>query len=189
VAALEIGNLYTGGHVSCSEGDSQLYSAFTQIRSVAAFRAVVLWLPLIAACHVATANAQEGLEKVISLNVTKDTELSVIFGTIAKISNTNIVLDPKVRSKMSLNLRDISALDAMRVVASINGLKIGKLGNVYVVGQPETVKNVLGRGRIQVRQLGYAKAEDIANIINQTLSEDVTAQHYAPTNSVILTPK
>lgn len=136
-----------------------------------------------------SAAAQGSLNKTISLSIRRDTEIKDIIATIAKLADTNIVVDPKVRAKMKLELKDVRAIDALRVVAGINNLEMTEYEGVIVVGTDEVVKNVRGSGQFVFRTLSHSKAEETADLVNKVMKDDVSVVADPRTNSIIITPK
>jgi len=132
--------------------------------------------------------ANEGLEKIISFT-TREAEVRVILQTIAQLAGVNIVVDPKIRTRMPFSVKDVTAFDAMHLIAGITGNKMAFIRNVLVVAPEETIKFMLGPGRTELVRLRYAKAEDIAAIVNKVYPKDAQAQHHPPTNTVIIAPK
>lgn len=132
--------------------------------------------------------AQDPLDKVISFNA-RDTEIREIVMTIGKLANINVMVDPKIRGKMPLTLRDVTAADALRLVAGITGNKVGWINGVVIFATEETLKFMQGPGRNALIQLKYAKSEEVAGILNKVFSKDVNSINHAPTNKLIVVPK
>jgi type II secretory pathway component GspD/PulD (secretin) len=132
--------------------------------------------------------AQEGLDKVISYH-TREAEIRDIVQSIASLCKVNVMIDPKVRGRMPFNLDNVPAGEALGMLAGITGNKTTLINTVLIFGQEETIKNMQGKGQAVRLRLSYAKAEDVANILNKVYPKDAQAIHYAPTNTVVVSPK
>lgn len=122
----------------------------------------------------------------------KEQELTQIFSIIALSGGFNVVVDPRVRQKMSITLKDVEPLEAMETIAKLNGLKIkridGKKGTTYAVAPPEIIEKGFDNAFTRAVQLRYAKAEDVAATIQKGLGKDVnvTVEKDARTNKLVL---
>lgn len=137
---------------------------------------------------VAPVLAQDPLDKLISFNA-RDTEIREIAMTIGKLANVNVMVDPKVRGKMPLTLRDVTAAEALKLVAGITGNKVGMINGVVIFATEETLKFMQGPGRNSLIQLKYAKSEEVAGILNKVFAKDINSINHAPTNKLIVVPK
>lgn len=136
----------------------------------------------------ASVRAQDGLDKLISFN-TRDSEIRDIVMTIGKLAGVNVMVDPKIRGKMPLTLKDVTAVDALRLVAGITGNKVGAINGVVIFATEETLKFMAGPARNALYQLKYAKSEEVSAILNKVFAKDLTAIHHGPTNKIIVAPK
>lgn len=143
---------------------------------------------LILLALVAPVLAQDPLDKLISFNA-RDTEIREIAMTIGKLANVNVMVDPKVRGKMPLTLRDVTAAEALKLVAGITGNKVGMINGVVIFATEETLKFMQGPGRNSLIQLKYAKSEEVAGILNKVFAKDINSINHAPTNKLIVVPK
>jgi hypothetical protein len=83
---------------------------------------------------VATASwAEEGAEPpTISLDVTNG-NVHEALALIARQAGLNISVDARVKGVVTVGLRDVSPLEALRVIASAVGARVREDGEVYVV--------------------------------------------------------
>jgi type II secretory pathway component GspD/PulD (secretin) len=132
--------------------------------------------------------AEEGLDKVISYH-TRESEIRDIVQSIANLCKVNVMIDPKVRGRMPFNLDNVPAGEALGMLAGITGNKTTMVNTVLIFGQEDTIKNFQGKGISLRLRLSYAKAEEVAGILAKVYPKDANAVHYAPTNTVIVTPK
>lgn len=127
-----------------------------------------------------------------SLISPKEQELTQIFQIIALAGGFNVVVDPRVRQKMTVTLKDVEPLEAMETIARLNGLKIkkieGKKGFTYAVAPPEIIEKGFDNAFTRAVQLRYAKAEDVALVIAKGLGKDVNigVEKDARTNKLVL---
>ena len=123
----------------------------------------------------------------------KELELTQIFTLIALRGGFNVVVDPRVRQKMTVNLKDVEPYDAMETIAKLNNLKIKKLvgskgGITYAIAPPDIIEKSFDAAYSKTVQLRYAKAEDMVATITKGLGKDVniTVDKDARTNSLVL---
>lgn len=152
-------------------------------------RPVFLWLSLLMVLAAAPAFAQDGLDRLISFNNPRDTEIRDIVMTLGRLGNVNVMVDPKVRGKMPLTLKDVSVADALRLVAGITGNKVGAINGVIIFATEETLRFMQGPGRNALYQLRYAKAEEVSGILNKVFAKDLTSTPHNPTNRLLVAPK
>lgn len=129
-----------------------------------------------------------GLTKVISFNA-RDSEIRDIVMTIGRLGGFNVMVEPKIRGKMPLQLNDVSCAEALKLVAGITGNKVGMISGVVIFATEETLKFMQGPARSALYQLRHAKAEDISGIINKVFQKDLQSIHHAPTNKLLVVPK
>jgi type IV pilus secretin PilQ/predicted competence protein len=134
-----------------------------------------------------------GLLKAFSIVSPKEQDLTQIFQIIAIAGKFNVVVDPRIRQKMVLTLKDVEPLEALYTVAKLNGLKIKELRNkggslTYAIAPQEIIEKNFEAAFTRSFQLRYAKAEDVANIVAKGLGKDVSigVEKDARTNSLIL---
>ena len=132
--------------------------------------------------------ATGGLEKVISFTA-KDAKIQDIIQAIAKLADVNVVIDPKISGRMPLSVKNVTAGDALHLVAGITGNKVAKIRGVVVVAPEETLKSMFGPGRTGLLHLRHAKSEEVSALLNKLFARDLSAHHYSPTNTVITAPK
>lgn len=146
---------------------------------------------MLALCFCAQGLAQEvpaGLERVISYT-TRNAKIRDIVQSIADLSGVNIVIDPKVKGEMPLNVQKVPAGEMLRLVAGITGNTVGLVRGVLVFGSQEAVRNVQGRGAGRLFRLSHAKSEDITALLNKIYKDDVEATDHKPSNSLFVVPK
>lgn len=126
----------------------------------------------------------------------KDVELANIFQTIAVLGKFNVIIDPQVaRAKMVVALKQVEPLDALFLVARIQELKVkrvkweeGSTTTTYAIGRPDKIEKGFEQANSRTIQLKYAKAEDVAGILQKGLGKDVNVgvERDARTNRLLL---
>lgn len=123
----------------------------------------------------------------------KEQELTQIFNIIALSGGFNVLVDPRVRQKMTITLKDVEPIEAMETIAKLNGLRIkrieGTKGKItYAVAPPEIINNGFEVAFTRAIQLRYAKAEEVAQVIAKGLGKDVNinVEKDARTNKLVL---
>lgn len=129
--------------------------------------------------------ASAELSKAISLNV-RDSELRQIFHLLGRLADVNVLVDPQIRGKMTVNLKDVTAEQAFYLVASITGHKVGIVQGVVIVAKEEILLNMLGPLRAKVRRLGYSRSDDVAALMTKLFPKQLVVVSEPRTNSVIL---
>ncbi|MBI4863690.1 MAG: hypothetical protein HY815_26035 [Candidatus Riflebacteria bacterium] len=130
--------------------------------------------------------------RAFTLN-SREQDLSVIFNTIAAVGKFNVVVDPKVRQKMSVTLDRVDPLQALYIVAKLNGLQVKKLAEVkgkdtYAIAPQDVIERGFEQGFTRAKRLRYAKAEDVAQIVSKGLGKEVNigVEKDPRTNSLVL---
>ena len=108
-----------------------------------------------------------------------------VLDQIAKYSHTDIMLTPGAKGAVSLNLRNRSADDAIRLAAAAAGLTVVKAGGVYIVGPASEVQNtVAGIGQSEIVPLRRLTPEQAVSLLGR-IAPTVRAE--PSQNAVLLT--
>ena len=132
--------------------------------------------------------AQAGFDKVISYT-TRDSEIRDIVMSVGKLGGFNVMVDPKVRGKLPLQLKDVTCAEALKLVAGITGNKVGIIDGIVIFGTEETLKFMQGPARHRMFQLKYAKSTDVSGILNKVFQKDLSSVDDPKTNQVLVAPK
>jgi type II secretory pathway component GspD/PulD (secretin) len=123
----------------------------------------------------------------------RDQELGVIFGTIGAAGGFNVIVDPKVRARMNVNLKDVDALQALYMVARMNSLQVKRLEGftgktTYAIAPPQIINDNFEIANSRTLTLSFAKADDLAPVIAKALGKDTNLQveKDSRTNSLVL---
>ncbi len=76
----------------------------------------------------------------------RDADLVEVLRSFAKIGNFNLILDPAVRGKVTVELRDVPWDAALEQILKVQGLGIDAVGGHRLVGSP----TALNRQRVQL---------------------------------------
>jgi type IV pilus assembly protein PilQ len=130
----------------------------------------------------------------------KDVDLKDFFRTIHEISGLNIVLDPAVGGRVTLDLADVPWDQALDIVLRNNGLEKQLEGNVLrialaaTVQQEEANKAAIEAARqaatelvTVVRPLNYAKATEVLPILLKFAAARSSLVADSRTNTLIIT--
>jgi len=132
-------------------------------------------------------------EAAFNLTFPKPREVTTIFEVIGTVGNFNVAVDPRVRQKMQLNVKNIEPVEAMYLVARLANLRVKKVEDIkgrptYVVGTKDLIEEQFEPGLTRSYRLRYAKAEEVAQVLAQGLGKDtnIQVQQDPRTNQVIV---
>jgi len=137
------------------------------------------------------ANVQEIVEKGTEAkpgNVTlifKDADIGTVLHTLSYKSGVNIVAASEVEGKVSIRLVDVPWETALEVILKNHGLASERVGNIIRVITLESVSEEELQNKVFV--LNYAKAKDVAEAIEDTVTERGKVKYDERTNTVIVT--
>ncbi len=88
---------------------------------------------------------------------------------IAQYSGADVLLAPGATGNISINLRQRTAEEAIRMVAASAGLYVTQAKGAYVIGTAEEVQRAISEfGLTEVVPLQYAKPDDAVKYLGQT---------------------
>lgn len=123
----------------------------------------------------------------ITLTV-RDVEVRDVLLLLARAAKVSVLVSPQVKGKMATELHDIDPLEAMGLVARINGYRAAVVQKVVCVGPAADIENLRGGGEVAVIQLRSAKSSDVAALVSK-LYKDLEIVEDPATNSLIVGPK
>lgn len=104
----------------------------------------------------------------VSVNFT-GVEVRDVLATLAEYTRTDIVVTPGASGAVTINLRDRSADEAIRLVAAAAGLSVLRSGTSYVVGPPAEVRKAAAElGTTSVLPLKYLTPAEARDILART---------------------
>ena len=122
---------------------------------------------------------QADLETLVDLQVEEE-EVVPVLQTLARLGALNLVLDPAVKGRVSAQLQQVPLKTALDVVAHLQGLEYQQVGNVLVVGTETCFRQ--GFARAYCIKLQYAKASEVANLLNDARKDKGTPAAAAAKN-------
>ena len=159
------------------------------------------------ATQAATAQAQPALPPAqprytgnpVSLDF-QGADLRAVLRTFSEISGLNLVIDPTIQGTVDVALRDVPWDQALDIILRANKLgyvvdgTIVRIAPLTVLADEEAQRRKLsdeqalaGELRVLTRSLSYAKAEDLRQLLTQTvLSQRGQIQFDARTNTLII---
>jgi type II secretory pathway component HofQ len=69
-------------------------------------------------------------------------DLVYVLKVLAKSMHKNLVTDSSVKGTVTMDLRNVPADRAFKLVLAINNLECKSVGNILVVGSPETLSRI-----------------------------------------------
>lgn len=127
-------------------------------------------------------------------------DLRAVLRTFSEISGLNIVIDPTIQGTVDLKLTDVPWDQALDIILRANKLgytvegTIVRIAPLTVLAEEETQRRKLseeqalaGELRVLTRALSYARAEDLRQMLTQTvLSQRGSVQTDPRTNTLII---
>ena len=122
----------------------------------------------------------------------RDIDVRDVCQAIARSAKINIVFSKDVHGKIAVDLKQVPALEALKLVAKINKLYVHKvegLKNTYAVARRADIEDEFLKGTNMVYVLKYAKASDIQGILSKALgkSTNINVEVDDRTNSLVVT--
>ena len=111
----------------------------------------------------------QGLASPVSLTVT-DADVRTVLAGLARSSGRAIVLDGSVQGTISMEMSDIEAEDAFRMIADAKGLLLEERGGVLLIRAADG--NTSGLRRVHVLAAHYADPEIVAKALNLSLGKE-----------------
>jgi type IV pilus assembly protein PilQ len=127
-------------------------------------------------------------------------DLRAVLRTFSEISGLNLVIDPTIQGTVDVALRDVPWDQALDIILRANKLgyvvdgTIVRIAPLTVLADEESQRRKLseeqalaGELRVLTRSLSYAKAEDLRELLTQTvLSQRGSIQFDQRTNTIII---
>jgi type IV pilus assembly protein PilQ len=127
-------------------------------------------------------------------------DLRAVLRTFSEISGLNIVIDPSIQGTVDLKLTDVPWDQALEIILRANKLgyslegTIVRIAPLSALADEEAQRRKLseeqalaGELRVLTRSLSYARAEDLRQMLTQTvLSQRGSVQTDARTNTIII---
>src|SRR3990167_7538253 len=116
----------------------------------------------------------------------RDAELKDVLRAVAKENNLNIIVGEDVTGKATFSFDRITLKDALDIITKANGLNYVIQNNVLWIGKKEDIAKAGEDIVLEIVQLNYAKAADLAVQVKGVLSERGSAVADSRKNALIL---
>ena len=161
---------------------------------------ILLSIALTAVLSQTPESREDEPEALINLDV-KDADVLDILRLLARLGDFNLVADSDVRCRFTLSLKSVTWRQVMELTLRTCGLGEDRLGdNLIRVASVEQLtresqeqrryeeeKSLAGPLRTSYRRLSYARARDLAPILEKTLSPRGQIAYDDRTNTLIIT--
>lgn len=159
------------------------------------------WLVyLIVFCMLVQSNMSVASTQTVTLDL-QSISIQDALRILAKTLNKNIIISPEVHGNTSLHLHDVSSEEAFNTLLASYDLRTSKVNNAWFISSREdlvkrkqaeaalkTIENDASPIVTRVWQIRYAKAIDIAHLLEDTKNTLITKRGYisvdARTNTV-----
>ncbi|MEO1783869.1 secretin and TonB N-terminal domain-containing protein [Thermodesulfobium sp. 4217-1] len=108
--------------------------------------------------------AQSDNSPMISYMAFKGADIRDVLATLARLGGYNLVASDSVKGSVTVDLKDISVDDAIKLVTKINNFSMQKVGNVLVIGNNKDLSN-----------FGVIRVYKLYNVGNKTVIETSTS--------------
>lgn len=126
-----------------------------------------------------------GKNQKIDLNL-RAVDLKDAFRALADIADRNIITDSSVQGKVTVNLKDISFLEAVELLTKTNGLSYYISGNTVVISSNKNLESNFGKEVTKVFKLKNADPKEIKKSLS-LLINDSSLRVDKRTNSLVIT--
>ncbi|AEE14211.1 type II and III secretion system protein [Thermodesulfobium narugense DSM 14796] len=109
-------------------------------------------------------NYQAENSPMISYMAFKGADIRDVLATLARLGGYNLVAADSVKGSVTVDLKDISVDDAIKLVTKINNFSMQKVGNVLVIGTDKDLSN-----------FGVIRVYKLYNVGNKTIIETSTS--------------
>ncbi|MEK6733158.1 MAG: secretin N-terminal domain-containing protein [Candidatus Omnitrophota bacterium] len=137
---------------------------------------------------------QQDDSDLISLDL-KGMDIRDVLKILSQKSGLNIVADSGVKGAVTLYLKDVSAMDAISIVTSTNGLAYEQTGTLIRIMDAKEYEKAHGRSfedrtKTEIVKLNYANAGEVAKALSQIKSDigKVISEDVSNTIVIIDTP-
>ncbi len=116
--------------------------------------------------------------KLVSLDYA-NAEVSEVIRALTAQSGVNVALNPNVKGKITVHLRDKSVHEAIVVVANLSGLGARRVGDTYVIAPTKEMRQTLERvGTTRQIKLAYLPGKEAADLVEAAFA-DLTARPHS----------
>jgi len=126
-----------------------------------------------------------GADTKVNLNLT-GVSLRDAFRALAEVAEMNIITDNSVQGNVTINLQDITFLEAVELLAKTNGLSYRIVGNTVLVAPPSRLKAGFSEKVTRVFKLMNSEPAEVKESLN-LLVKDSAIRVDDRTNSLVIT--
>jgi len=118
----------------------------------------------------------------------REASLRDVLLVLARYARCNVLISKNVSGKVSLELNDIPPLEAIGLVARINGYQASIVGRVVCIGTCEDIAGLRQGGKYALLQLRNARSRDMQKLLSRVF-EGIDVVEDSRTNSVVIIGK
>lgn len=126
-----------------------------------------------------------GADTKVNLNLT-GVSLRDAFRALAEVAEMNIITDNSVQGNVTINLQDITFLEAVELLAKTNGLSYRIVGNTVLVASPSQIKAGFSEKVTKVFKLMNSEPAEVKKSLNLLVGGN-SIRVDDRTNSLIIT--
>lgn len=104
-------------------------------------------------------------------------DLRYVLTAIASEGNINLVLDDDVSGSVSVNLDDVSASDAIKIISKSRGLSVAEEDNVLFIGERKNIRH--NYGKMHIFKVQYCDLMTLANAVRISFNLPVATEKTA----------
>ncbi len=133
-------------------------------------------------------NRVEGEKRIFTIEV-RDADIKDVLRGLAQQSGMGIILSRGVEGKVTFSFRDVTLREALDILLRAYNYHYSIDNNVIWVGKKGDIPQIEEELGVEVIQLNYAKASEIAGQLKLVLSEGGTVTPDNRTNKIIIRDK
>jgi type II secretory pathway component HofQ len=143
--------------------------------------------------------AEQTGEARVTLDV-KDADFRALTEALARVADMQVVFDPGVSCRLTVSVRGARWADVLHASLAACGLGLEEDGGILRIARRETLVReardrralkeaqfARSRGRVEMFRLSYAKARDMAPLLEHMLGERADVVFDERTNTLIIT--
>ncbi|PCJ20058.1 MAG: hypothetical protein COB02_05525 [Candidatus Cloacimonadota bacterium] len=105
-----------------------------------------------------------------------NTPLSLAISSIILKTKFNVIIDPKIKGKVTMDLKQVPWEEGLDLILKTNNLAKRRIGKTLVIATKKTITDNFDEGLTKTYPLRYAKAKDIQGIITALLGQNANAK-------------
>jgi len=125
---------------------------------------------VIALLSVNSISAEDGSGKIINMHF-KGADIRDVLQTISELAQVNLVTDGSVQGDITINLKDLSFDQALKLITQTYGLGYVWDGNTIVVATPERIEEIYACNEVEIVKLFTASAQHVQGVVSGVYPE------------------